>query len=210
MHLLLPCTITSAQRKNTSQTYAFIDCSTTAEFCDSTYVSSLHLLTYEIPHPLQLTVADGQLSSTGLITHATDLFINLNGHEELRTFYITNLGRYQLILGKPWLKKHNPSIDWTKDTLTFDKTSCFDHCATTTRPISVSRDSPHVSNPNALTPNAPASKSTSHSLPRRLGATAFHTLSKTHPDAEIFSISLYEIDRRLHDLSAVLPDETLT
>jgi hypothetical protein len=155
-------------------------------------------------------VANGQLSSAGLVTHATDLLINLNGHEEIRTFYITNLGRYQLILGKPWLKKHNPLIDWTKDTLTFDKTSCFDYYTTITYLISVSWDSPHISSLNAFTTNASPPQKASYSLPRRLGAAAFHTLAKTHPNAEIFSISLHEIDRRLYDLGTASPNETCT
>jgi hypothetical protein len=73
----------------------------------------------------------------------------------------------------------------------------------------VSRDSPYVSNPNALTPNALTEKST-YSLPRRLGAANFHTLLKTHPNAEIFFISLYEIDRRLRDLGAEPQDNHTT
>ena len=110
-HLLLPCTITSLQQEIVSQTLAFIDSGATAEFCDSTYASSLRLPTYELPSPKSLTVADGQLSSAGLVTHAVDLLLDLNGHSETRTFYITNLGRYHILLGKPWLKTHNPSID---------------------------------------------------------------------------------------------------
>jgi hypothetical protein len=74
-----------------TQTYAFIDCGATAKFCDFTYALSLHLLTYEIPHLLHLTVTNRQLSSASLVTHATDLLINLNRHKKIRTFYITNL-----------------------------------------------------------------------------------------------------------------------
>ena len=66
----------------------------TAEFYDSTYVSSLRLLTYKIPYPKRLIVANGQLSLAGLVTYTTDLLINLNRHKELRIFYITNLSYY--------------------------------------------------------------------------------------------------------------------
>jgi hypothetical protein len=34
-------------------------------------------------------------------------------------FYITALGDQNLILGLPWLEKHNPIIDWTEKTLEF-------------------------------------------------------------------------------------------
>jgi hypothetical protein len=34
-------------------------------------------------------------------------------------FYVTALGDQNLILGLPWLEKHNPIIDWTEKTLEF-------------------------------------------------------------------------------------------
>ena len=34
-------------------------------------------------------------------------------------FYVTTLGDQNLILGLPWLEKHNPIIDWTEKTLEF-------------------------------------------------------------------------------------------
>ena len=140
-HLLLPCTVTHSQKTISSQTLAFIDCGATAEFCDTTYALSLQLPTYPVP-PQQLTVADGQPSSAGLVTHATDLTIDLNGHKELQTFYLTDLGRYQIILGKPWLTKHNPSIDWVTDTLTFDKPLCLNYAPPSVTLVSVSQHKP--------------------------------------------------------------------
>jgi hypothetical protein len=29
-------------------------------------------------------------------------------------FYVTGLGKQEIILGLPWLHKHNPMIDWKK------------------------------------------------------------------------------------------------
>ena len=34
-------------------------------------------------------------------------------------FYVTTLGDQNLILGLPWLEKHNPKIDWKEKTLEF-------------------------------------------------------------------------------------------
>jgi hypothetical protein len=34
-------------------------------------------------------------------------------------FYVMALGDQNLILGLPWLEKHNPIIDWTEKTLEF-------------------------------------------------------------------------------------------
>ena len=33
---------------------------------------------------------------------------------------IVDLGRSQVVLGMPWLMKHNPQIDWEKKTVTLD------------------------------------------------------------------------------------------
>ena len=34
---------------------------------------------------------------------------------------IVDLGRPQVVLGMPWLTKHNPHIDWEKKTMTLDE-----------------------------------------------------------------------------------------
>ena len=34
-------------------------------------------------------------------------------------FYVTTIGDQDLILGLPWLEKHNPIIDWKEKTLEF-------------------------------------------------------------------------------------------
>ena len=37
-------------------------------------------------------------------------------------FYVTMLGDQNLILGLPWLEKHNPNLDWKEKTLEFRNT----------------------------------------------------------------------------------------
>ena len=37
----------------------------------------------------------------------------------MERFYITGLGNQKVILGLPWLRKHNPEIDWEKGTVTW-------------------------------------------------------------------------------------------
>jgi hypothetical protein len=46
-------------------------------------MSFLCLLTYKIPYPKRLIIANGQLSLAGLVTYITNLLINLNKHKEL-------------------------------------------------------------------------------------------------------------------------------
>src|SRR5882762_4256578 len=48
-------------------------------------------------------------------------------HQEVVTFYISDLGHDDLILGYTWLQKHNPSVDWRTPEVTFP--DCPPYCA---------------------------------------------------------------------------------
>ena len=49
-------------------------------------------------------------------------------HREVVTFQVANLKKHEAILGMPWLRGHNPRIDWTNDTITFDSDRCTSTC----------------------------------------------------------------------------------
>ena len=59
--------------------------------------------------------ADGQLSLSSKSISAT---FEVDGFRDQGTFVITTLPHTDAILGKPWLSKHNPDIDWNKHTIT--------------------------------------------------------------------------------------------
>jgi len=148
-----------------------------------------HNLTLEpLPKPRPLRLADGTLSSAGSVTYKTQLRLDINGHSELVVAYLSNLGKYDIILGKPWLTLHNPHIDWSSDSLTFNSKTCTNHCLPPTL---------HQLHVRGLTtpvkiPETPIKGP----LPRRLGAAAFYTTASA-PGVEVFSASLYEIDQQL-------------
>jgi hypothetical protein len=65
-----------------------------------------------------LFLADGVLSSW--ITHITELPLRIGDHWERLAFFITTLAKDNpIILGLPWLSRHNPAVDWDKLRLTF-------------------------------------------------------------------------------------------
>src|SRR5882672_10536327 len=49
----------------------------------------------------------------GQITHCVHLYIQHGTKQKRAKFFITNLGKDQLILGYPWLEEFNPEINWT-------------------------------------------------------------------------------------------------
>ena len=63
--------------------------------------------------PTQLKCnVNGTLNQGGSITEEIMLMMSHRGHKEKAIFEVCNLGKATLIVGHPWLRKHNPEIDW--------------------------------------------------------------------------------------------------
>ena len=67
--------------------------------------------------PIKVRNIDGTYNESGAITEKC--LINFNDKTMTEWFYVTTLGDQNLILGLPWLEKHNPNIDWKEKTLEF-------------------------------------------------------------------------------------------
>ena len=46
------------------------------------------------------------------------------GHHEEIVLDIVPMARHDVVLGTPWLEKHNPSIDWVQKVLRFERCRC--------------------------------------------------------------------------------------
>jgi hypothetical protein len=55
----------------------------------------------------------------GTINAYVNLEFKLGDQKFNKRFYVTGLGRQRIILGFPWLHKHNPIINWKKGEITF-------------------------------------------------------------------------------------------
>jgi len=71
---------------------------------------------------------DGERSEKGPVTHFNPVILTTGRNEEPIALDITNVG-HDIILGKPWLDKHDPTIRWKDSTLTFDSPYCQEHCS---------------------------------------------------------------------------------
>ena len=79
--------------------------------------------------PLTANALDGRLLAQ--VTHQTaPVLLYLSGnHREHIQFYVL-----PLILGHPWLIKHNPHLDWTTGKMVSWNTSCHNSCLQSTLP----------------------------------------------------------------------------
>ena len=50
--------------------------------------------------------------------------MNFKHHLEMIQFDVVKMVRYKVILGIPWLEKHNPDIDWVVQDIDFPRCRC--------------------------------------------------------------------------------------
>ena len=97
---------------------------------DTWFVKKNNITTKMIDKPYKVYNAD--LSLNGWVKHYVSLEMTVTGkdgitHRELIDLQVANLGsRHNIFIGKDWLNKHNPVIDWLNDDLTF--TRCPHQC----------------------------------------------------------------------------------
>ena len=63
---------------------------------------------------------DNTLNQNGPIKEYTRLPMIIDRKEFSTRFFVSNLGKEDVILGLPWLKRMNPEVDWEKQTLKID------------------------------------------------------------------------------------------
>jgi hypothetical protein len=105
----------SIEATNTSEVkslQSLIDSGATGRFIDRGYVKTNQLTTQTLSTPIPVFNVDGTTNEAGSITKVVDLVLRYKNHSERSLFAVTGLGRQNLILGLPWLQKHNPKIDW--------------------------------------------------------------------------------------------------
>ncbi|EUC60435.1 Transposon Tf2-1 polyprotein, putative [Rhizoctonia solani AG-3 Rhs1AP] len=94
-----------------------IDSGATANFIHSRLVQKLNLPTTPTSAPISVTTVDGSALKTGKIYTKVNLRILLNGKWINGNFLVTNLGKRKMILGTPFLRKYNPTLDWNRNSL---------------------------------------------------------------------------------------------
>lgn len=87
-------------------------------FIDENFAQSRNLPSTPLAQPRTLRLADGTIAGT--ITHLSKFKHRMGTVEEEVALYRWPLDGPDIILGLPWLRKHNPDIDWTMGTLSIN------------------------------------------------------------------------------------------
>lgn len=121
----LPTHIAKDENK-TVETEALLDSGAGGIFIDRDFAIQNDLPLDTLPRMMKAQNVDGTPNKKGMITHSTDIWINIGGRRSKITCLVTGLGKETLILGLPWLRKENPTINWKEGTLCYKKMSSID------------------------------------------------------------------------------------
>jgi hypothetical protein len=169
-------------------------------FINETFTQSHSLPLQPLRYPRRLDVADGSPTSSGSITHLAELRLSVANHHESVPCFVTKLGHYPIILGKTWLSRHNPKIDWDLNTVTFNSDHCCHSCTAPRHfPVQVSGI---TSIPDEFLPLG-ISKSKPLDL-CMIGAAPFAALIR-RKNVEVFAITIRDIEKALSPKEYVDP-----
>ena len=107
---------------------AMIDSGATEDFIDREVCNKHGIKMIKAKNPREIYLADGKPSAMGPVTHMTKVPMDISSHRELATFQVANLQNQDVILGMPWLREHNPTIDWNDKRITFNSERCTTWC----------------------------------------------------------------------------------
>ena len=110
--ILFSVSITTMDTHDTVPVKALLDSGATGLFIDRQFVHKNGLKTRILPIPIKVYNVDGSLNQGGSITEEVTLMMSHRGHKEKAVFEVCDLGKAVLIIGHPWLRKHNPEINW--------------------------------------------------------------------------------------------------
>src|SRR5215471_16640109 len=135
--------------------------------CINTKVSSNYLTSHTPKStPTSMIMADGNVSTQGPITHYNPVNLRIGGSTEEYGLDITSLS-HNILLGSPWLRRHNPTFNFRQGELTFLSDYCRHSCSHYGKTITLHRESKPVrrmtkpgegprKHTNQQTPNAAA------------------------------------------------------
>jgi hypothetical protein len=91
-----------------------IDSGATALFLGREFVKQNNVRMFPLKRPIQVFNIDGTQNQAGRIDRCARLKLEVDKMNEWVDFLVMDLGGEDVILGLPWLREHNPKIDWKK------------------------------------------------------------------------------------------------
>ena len=118
-----------------------IDSGADASLLDITLAFQMGLGREALEKPINATALDGRLLCR--VTHrSTPVQMSMSGnHSETLSFHLIHAPHQPVILGFPWLRRHNPHIDWASGTIREWSAHCHAVCLRSSSSIDSSQPS---------------------------------------------------------------------
>ena len=104
-------------------------------FIDPSFVKRHRIPSLPLSKPCRLKLADGHFAKN--ITQMARVSLTLKEHIEELWCLVTPLGRFDLIMGMPWLELHDPRMSFKRRSITFDSDHCTSNCLSHHRPVTL-------------------------------------------------------------------------
>jgi len=106
--------------KKIVKTKALIDCGAQGAFIDERFAKEHQLPLLRLKKEIPVSNIDETPNRNGPIKYLTRLPVKIDGNIISTEFFISHLGKENVIFGLPWLEMVNPIVDWAKKTLKID------------------------------------------------------------------------------------------
>ena len=105
---------------------ALVDSGASGLFINSDYMQNNKINTKSLVCPIPVNNVDGTPNEWGPICEIAELMLTYDRYSERVVFAVTCIRKEDMILGLPWLSKHNPEVDWStgKVKMTWCLTQC--------------------------------------------------------------------------------------
>lgn len=126
---------------------ALVDSGADENFLDAGVASDMGISMELLPSPLQANALTGRLLAR--VTHCSEpvhLLVSANHHELIR-FHIISSPHAPVVLGQPWLRLHNPHIDWNAAKVVSWSPYCHASCLRSARSPAERAISPNLFEP---------------------------------------------------------------
>jgi hypothetical protein len=109
--------IMTPEKNKLIKTWPLVDSGVGGVFMDQNYARKQGFNLTKLEYLITARNVDGTKNKQGTIQYYMDLDLHINGKKHTERFLITGLKNQKVILGLPWLWKHNPEINWKEGTL---------------------------------------------------------------------------------------------
>uniref|UniRef100_A0A8C5M421 Gypsy retrotransposon integrase-like protein 1 n=1 Tax=Leptobrachium leishanense TaxID=445787 RepID=A0A8C5M421_9ANUR len=118
---------------------AMIDSGASNCILDSSLAHRVCVPVHNKEYPIKIQVVDGSSLSSGVVTHETLPIQVWAGprHQETLSFDLIPSPMFPVILGIPWLRQHDPMIQWSTGLISFPSPYCNQNCLNSPPTLSV-------------------------------------------------------------------------